>query len=117
MLQYLTYLVDRAKGKVPAGARRSSKWPTIRRAFLMLQPTCQLCGGSDKLEVHHIIPFHMAPELELEFGNLVTLCERKKYGVNCHQFFGHLGDYRRFNSTIRQDLPLWSKRVGPLETK
>jgi len=58
-----------------------------------------LCGGTKAVEVHHLIPFSIAPDLELDPHNLITLCERKKYGINCHLLVGHLGNYRRFNSS------------------
>ena len=31
----------------------------------MISRSCQWCGGTTHLEVHHIKPFHLDPELEL----------------------------------------------------
>lgn len=81
--------------------RRSKDWPKVRKAHLLTQPNCAVCGGRKKLEVHHIIPYHINRALELEPSNLITLCESKKYGLNCHLAVGHLGDYGdRYNPDV-----------------
>jgi len=66
--------------------------------------------------VHHVVPFHLAPDLELEPGNLLTLCESKKYGINCHQLIGHLGNYRRWNPSVREDATVWRMKLNPGKT-
>jgi 5-methylcytosine-specific restriction protein A len=91
------------KGKVPVGSKRSNKWPAARKAHLAAHPTCALCGGDKKLEVHHIKPFHLHPELELDPSNFITLCESTKHGVNCHLFFGHLGNFKQVNEDVPQN--------------
>jgi 5-methylcytosine-specific restriction endonuclease McrA len=91
-------------------AERSPKWAKVRKDFLKLNPTCAVCGGSLKLEVHHIKVFHLFPELELEPNNLITLCENGKMGVNCHLSFGHLGSYKSYNETIKSDAKKWNGR-------
>ena len=65
--------------------------------------------------MHHLVPFHEAPELELEPDNLITLCEAKKYGLNCHQLMGHLGNYRRINRRCRDDARKWSSKLNPID--
>ena len=81
--------------------RRSSQWPRVRREHLKREPACQACRTGDKLEVHHIHPFHLRPELELDDSNLVTLCE--KPGHDCHFVFGHFHNWRRWNPNVRED--------------
>ena len=61
---------------------------------------CAVCSGTASLEVHHIVPFHIDATKELDPSNLITLCESKKNGVNCHLFFGHLGNYKRVNVQV-----------------
>jgi 5-methylcytosine-specific restriction protein A len=97
--------------KVPLGSKRSSRWPSCRRQFLRQNPTCAVCGGKKKLEVHHKKPFHLHPALELDFENLITLCENKKDGVNCHLLFGHLGNFKSFNKNVDTDAALWNKKI------
>jgi 5-methylcytosine-specific restriction enzyme A len=88
---------------VMAGLPRSSKWPACRRRHLKKQPTCQACGCdvAKVLNVHHVKPFHLYPELELDAGNLITLCERGAF--NCHWIFGHGGHtWTDWNPQVRQ---------------
>jgi 5-methylcytosine-specific restriction protein A len=96
-------LISTAKPK----ERRSPKWPKLRAAFLKKNPKCALCGGKKKLNVHHVRPFHLQPDLELSEGNLITLCENKGDGVNCHLLFGHLGNFRSYNPDVRRDVATW----------
>ncbi len=66
-------------------AVRHKSWPAVRQKHLDKQPCCAACGSCLKPEVHHIVPVHLDPDLELEPSNLITLCD--KY---CHFVFGHL---------------------------
>ncbi len=104
----LKKLRDRIQGKAPAGVRRSSRWPELRRQHLKKNPACAACGGTKKVEVHHIQPFHIRPDLELDPSNLLTLCEAKRYGVNCHLAWGHAGDYRAVNTDVERDAERWA---------
>ena len=56
------------------GNRRSSKWPALRKKHLEIDPECHVCGTVEDLEVHHIFPVGLWPELELTENNLMTLC-------------------------------------------
>ncbi len=53
---------------------RASEWVYVRNEFVRRHPRCEACGGSYNLNVHHIKPFHLYPELELDEDNLITLC-------------------------------------------
>lgn len=105
------HLIDAAKGKHPVGTARSGHWPTIRKHHLEAHPACEVCGGTAKIEVHHIRPFHLHPDLELSPANLVTLCEADKDGVNCHLLFGHLGNFKSFNVDVLADAAHWSEKI------
>jgi hypothetical protein len=107
----IKHLVDAAKGKHPITAARSGHWPAVRKQHLALHPVCEVCGGTEKLEVHHRRPFHLHPDLELDPSNLVTLCESGKGGVNCHLHFGHLGSYRSFNVDVLLDAAIWLGKI------
>lgn len=111
MINVMKHLKDRIQGKAPKGARRSSQWRHVRKKFLKNNPNCAVCGGNKKIEVHHIIPFHLAPDKELDEQNLVTLCEAGKYGITCHQLIGHLGNYRRFNTSCMIDATTWNMKL------
>lgn len=98
----------RRAGDLFAGQPRSGSWPRVRREHLQREPACAACGRSKDLEVHHIVPFHQRPELELEESNLITLC-----GDPCHLVFGHLLDYRRrANQHVREDAARYRARLN-----
>ena len=103
IMNIITHIKHVAQGKHPVTAVRSGHWPTVRKHHLESFPTCAVCGGSEALEVHHRRPFHLHPELELAPENLITLCESKKNGLNCHLAVGHVGSYRSFNETVTED--------------
>ena len=109
--QIVRSITDTVQGKNPSENKRSPKWDKIRKAHLAQFPLCAVCGGTDSLEVHHIKPFHLHPELELEDSNLITLCESKKNGVTCHLFIGHLGSYKSFNENAREDAKAWANKL------
>ena len=97
------WLRDLFQGRTPFGNPRAGAWPRIRREHLAKHPTCIVCGGTKLLEVHHIRPFHLHPELELDPLNLVTLCEDTKGGMTCHLAIGHLGSFRSYNVNVERD--------------
>lgn len=109
---WFKHIKDRVEGKAKKGAKRSSRWRKVRKAHIKANPTCFICGSKRKLEAHHIIPFHVAPHLELEPENIMTLCENKKYGINCHLLIGHLGNYRKINTNVVLDATLWKMKLG-----
>lgn len=102
---------DRIQGRAPRGASRSPKWPETRAEHIERHSRCCVCGGRSRLEVHHIIPFHVAPDLELDHGNLMTLCMAGKRGLKCHLLIGHLGNFRRVNPSVRSDAAEWRVKL------
>lgn len=86
---------------------RSGRWPSVRAARLKRQPKCIACGRDKDLEVHHVMPYHLDPSLELDDGNLVTLCAEP-----CHLVFGHCFSWRRWNPSVREDCEAFAKRLA-----
>jgi len=80
--------------------RRSSNWSEVRDKFLSLNPRCAACGGTEKLQVHHIVPFHVNETLELDEKNLITLCMGKD---ECHLSIGHGDLWRCYNPYVKED--------------
>lgn len=104
-------VLDLASGKTPRLMLRSNQWPRVRREHLARQPSCQVCGGRDKLEVHHIQSFVEHPELELDsIGNLITLCDLNN-NFNCHRIFGHLNNFQQINPDVVKDAAEWSLKL------
>ena len=91
------------------GAARSLKWRDVRSEFMRTHLTCVVCGKKGTLlkpnEVHHIFPFHLDKDKELDFQNLITVCR------DHHFFCGHLNSWRSFNANIKQDAEQWLNKI------
>lgn len=85
---------------------RSGSWARVRREHLAKEPACIACGRSKTLEVHHVIPYSKRPDLELDPGNLVTLCADP-----CHLVHGHLMAWTRSNESVREDAARYREKV------
>jgi len=79
---------------------RSSEWPSVRHEYLKKQSVCEACGSIKNLQVHHVMPFHLHPELELDASNLITLCMSEN---DCHLLIGHGDDWKCYNPSVRSD--------------
>lgn len=86
-------------------AVRTSGWSKLRKEHIKKQPSCMACGTKKELEVHHIVPVHLAPEFELNPNNLITLCYK------CHFLIGHLKDYKSWNENVVQDSEILLKKI------
>lgn len=84
---------------------RSPKWSSVRKEHLIHEPYCRACGRKKDLEVHHIVPYHIKPEDELNPSNLITLCS------SCHLLFGHLMDYKSWNTNVVEDCNHFSSKI------
>lgn len=100
----IRHLIEVMRGIAPRGYRRSRLWPALEKDFLRNNPTCHSCGGTKKLVVHHVIPYHYDTFLELEDSNLMTLCTDEKYGINCLKFCGYRGTYSLHNNEDARDV-------------
>jgi hypothetical protein len=98
---HATRLVRHKLRDVLVPGRRSSEWPRVEREFLLTNSVCAACGGRNHLNVHHKKPFHLDPSLELNKGNLITLC----MGIDrhCHLLIGHGDNFRAFNPDVEVD--------------
>ena len=88
---------------------RSSKWEEVRAGFLKKYPVCAACGSKRGLNVHHITPFNVDKSLELVENNFITLCGW--LGNNCHLRFGHLFNFRSWNTDVRRDAEIWRSKI------
>ena len=105
----LENLKDRLQGKAKLGELRSKDWPRVRRRFKKKHPHCAVCGSRRKVQIHHIVPFQFAPDLELEETNLISLCTGGRFkGLNCHLIFGHRGSFQKVNEAVEAVAAEWS---------
>jgi hypothetical protein len=77
----------------PEFAPRASGWGRFIADFRRGK-VCAFCGKDNDLEGHHILPFHLKPELELSPSNILILCRW------CHFVVGHLGNWTTFNPLV-----------------
>lgn len=91
-------IVDRLKRlylnlTAPDGASLNWSWQRCRRAFLQkVGRVCVCCGSIKKIQVHHILPRHIRPDLAVNMTNLIALCR------DCHFHIGHLNSYFTYNA-------------------
>lgn len=88
---------------------RSPQWSQVRNDFIKENPFCAVCESKGSLlnglEAHHLVPFSVNPELELDKNNLVTLCR------NHHLTFGHLMSWKSYNQNAVEDIKEWNSKI------
>ena len=94
------------------GIPRSPHWDEVVRKHLARQPKCVCCrpNADNKVQVHHIFPFHYCialgrADLELDERNLITLCGKSHNGngENHHLWVGHLDNFQSSNLSVVRD--------------
>ena|ERR1035437_8563832 len=93
----------------PKDNERSKSWPKVRKAYLKKHPVCEICGCKKGLNIHHKLPFHLHPDLELLESNFITLCEHLEH--SCHFIFGHLFNFHSYNKDIEKDALKWNTKI------
>ena len=94
---------------VSADKARSGKWAALRARIIKNHPFCAYCGRTEKLEAHHIKPFHLFPELELEPENIIVLCQAPP--MDHHLKVGHKGNFKNWNPDVVADCKANEKRL------
>lgn len=99
---------EEAEAHVESGMleARSGEWRSVRAAHIKDSPECVACGKRDQLYVHHIIPYHVNPKLELDRSNLVTFCFDHHLGI------GHNGNWKLYNLRCVEDAARVRKNLG-----
>lgn len=89
------------------GVARSGHWHSVQQAFLKEHPDCEGCGrkGPHGNQVHHVVPYHVDPSMELDVTNLLTGCPA------CHFAVYHLNSWSRINPHARKDAADHRKKV------
>jgi len=86
--------------KIRKSVSEFRKWPANK--------FCAWCGRDRKLEVHHIVPVSVSPELAGDKKNMIMLCRKPA----CHQIIGHNGDFRsRYVENVKELCRSGGKRV------
>ncbi len=85
---------------------RSPRWEEVRKKFVASNPECMACGTTTDLNVHHVLPYHIWPALELMPSNLITLCRQH------HFVMGHFSDWDKYNPAVRNNAAAFRKKAG-----
>ena len=87
--------------------QRSGSWPRVRAAHLKEHPTCEACGTTKDMEVHHVWPVSWPGgiEMELDERNLQSLCRTHHFWV------GHLGSWKARNPIARRDAEVMLEKI------
>ena len=104
-LQNWLLILQKNREEQELGGVRSTEWPRIRASYLKGHPACAVCGTKKDIDVHHCIPYHIEPDLELNLHNLLTLCTKH------HFLFGHLQNWSSWNDRVRHDAEEWYNKI------
>lgn len=55
--------------------RGSNEWKKLRKEIINRDKHCLICGSTNKLEAHHIIPLDIMWDLRNDKSNIITLCK------------------------------------------
>lgn len=85
---------------------RSGRWNKVRDDYFADHPHCAFrgCKCDGPFAVHHIKPYHLYPELELDPNNLITVCAGGPHSPNHHLYVAHDGNYSTYNPDAVQQL-------------
>jgi len=109
MLAAFLRALGRLGASQPLLAPRSPGWAKLRAQHLAKHPRCAVCGTTQDVVPHHILPVHLWPALELDPTNLITLCN----GAGGHHLtFGHLGEWTSYNRDVVQDAAVWANKFA-----
>lgn len=111
ILSHAVNLVKHVVHKVSTKSARSSSWAKTEKLFLQDHSRCAACGSVKRLNVHHIKPFHLHPELELDPNNFITLCMDN----DCHLLIGHGGNFKAYNPNVVADTEFVAAGKGDLK--
>lgn len=103
VLARLTHILRRTNSEMREKSKektRSPLWSRARDEYVKEHPECAACSSKNHLQVHHIKPFHIHPELELDPTNFIVLCMDID---DCHLNIGHGDSFKAYNPNVRED--------------
>lgn len=94
MFEYASFAV-RNPSHVTKHWRTQYKTRKALLEYRKANPVCEITGLTKSLQVHHLIPVSIRPDLAADPSNLMTLTK------NAHLIVGHLGNWKNFNPHAR----------------
>jgi len=86
----------RDAGLMAAGVPRHPQWRKESGLWLRGK-VCAASGSTRNVRAHHLIPFHVRPDLEMDCDNWLALSDDGWGGINYHILIGHGGDFTDYN--------------------
>lgn len=96
-MELTEFIMVLPKSKKIEAIKDKRRWLDIARKYRRHNPICEVCGSNNSIEIHHIKPAALYPNLIYDETNLISLCRK---GNNCHLRFGHNGNYNNYNPDI-----------------
>jgi len=90
------------------GLKRNPSWEHDSRLWLKDHNECAATGWTYKLQIHHVLPFHLFPQLEMDESNWIVLTENPLF--EAHFEIGHNKNWREYNIHVRIDAMMELKR-------
>lgn len=90
--------------RIETACPRSPHWRSFEKDLIEKQPYCSFCGEeapSTQLVGHHIVPFHLNKDLELDPNNILIVGETCTTGHH-HLLLCHFGNFRKWNPDARK---------------
>ena len=83
---------------VTRNARRAWATAKVMKKYRKEHPRCAWCGRNRRVQIHHIVPVSVIPNMADDYDNLITLCAKR-----CHITLGHSGNYgRRYVRNVKK---------------
>jgi len=96
---------------VPAWNQVGSQRPsamTRRMAQWLKGKRCVVCGGKKRVQAHHMLPFHLWPQLAMEERLWLPVC-RGNPQLDCHCAIGHAGILEGINIFVLEFAGMFAK--------
>ena len=88
------------------GAERSPKWKQFCKDMEKMWGNRCLVTDSEIIQWHHVLPFHLFPESELDPQNVRPL------RPDVHFLLAHLGKWASYNENILRDIEIWKAKIA-----
>lgn len=75
--------------------------PAVRKnmiTYKKLHIECECYGRTKKVQVHHILPVSVRPDLAADPRNFISLCGKP----HCHLIDGHGGNFKDYVPNVRE---------------
>ena len=92
------FLLRNMRWTMTADVRDLASTRRAMKAYRVAHPVCEWDGVTTPVEVHHVVPVHVRPDLAAEPGNMISLGARRT-----HLTVGHANNFtKRWVANVRE---------------